>query len=583
MSTTSVGRMPTGIVGLDEVLGGGLPLGITALVVGSPGTGKTILATQVLAAGVQLEEPGVLVTFEESSARTLASAQEFGWLAADEGATSLLSVMDGRDVRTAFRNGNFDLVGLLSAVGHRCDILGARRLAFDGLDVLLDLIDDPGVMRREVYRLSDWLSERKLTTIVTAKLQAGEEELAGRYSFLSFLADCVIVLRHHVVDRTASRSLRVVKCRGAAHSSNELPMVLSATGMRVVAPAVAVEQQIFAERISSGVARLDTMLDGGYLRGTCTLVSGAPGTSKTTLAGAFVEAACARGERALFVSFDEAADAIAANLGSVNIRLEPYVQSGLLRMLSIPVGGSVPEVHAMRIENAIDSQRPTCLAIDPISALVNTGGNRSDASTMDAVLSILYRTRRTGISVLLTSLVDGVSSEENSIIGVSATADTWIHVSYVASGGERNRALTIVKSRGTGHSNQVRELVLSKEGVSLVDVYTANGAVLMGTLRLQKEAHEQAALVRSGQALEAERIKLVAELSRTRAQLVSLRGEEERQKAELASLAATEEAEVAQKATDLEALRLIRGADDLPLEFGRRGSDARDSTIGEGT
>ncbi len=387
--------------------------------------------------------------------------------------------MDGREVRTAFRSGSFDLVGLLSAVEHRCRRIKARRIAFDGLDVLLDMIDDPAVMRREVYRLSDWLSEHALTAIITAKRQPDDEALPSRYAFLPFLTDCVVVLQHRVVGRTAMRGLRILKCRGVAHSSNEMPLVLSSSGLEIVAPRTTeMEHRIFSERISSGVARLDTMLDGGYLRGTCTLVSGAPGTSKTSLAGAFAEAACDRGERTLFVSFDEAGEAIVRNLASVNIRLGRFVRSGLLRIFSVPASGTTPEAHTLRIGSLLDEHEARCLVVDPVSALIHAGASEF---AYDAVLGLLDLAKRRGVTVLLTSLLDSSDpTEEGTAIGISTVADTWMRLSYVAAAGERNRALTIVKSRGTGHSNQVRELILSSHGLSLVDVYTAGGAVLDG-------------------------------------------------------------------------------------------------------
>ena len=230
--TPALERMRTGISGLDEALGGGLPRGRTTLVVGSTGAGKTIFAVQTLAQGVRLGEPGVLLTFEESPKDILANMAAFAWAPSGRAATRL-SIMDGREVRTAFRNGSFDLVGLLSAVEHRCRRMKARRIAFDGLDVLLDMIDDPAVMRREVYRLSDWLSEQALTAIITAKRQPDDEALPSRYAFLPFLTDCVIVLQHRVVGRTAMRELRILKCRGVAHSSNEMPMLLSSSGLEV--------------------------------------------------------------------------------------------------------------------------------------------------------------------------------------------------------------------------------------------------------------------------------------------------------------------------------------------------------------
>jgi len=561
-------RMRTGIAGLDEALGGGVPRGRTTLVVGGTGVGKTIFAVQTLAQGVRLGEAGVLLTFEESPKDILANMAAFTWAPSGR-ARARLSVMDGREVRTAFRNGSFDLVGLLSALEHRCRRVKARRIAFDGLDVLLDMIDDPAVMRQEVYRLSDWLSEHALTAIITAKRQPDDEALTSRYAFLPFLTDCVVVLQRQVVGRTAIRGLRILKCRGVAHSSNEMPMLLSSSGLEIVAPRTAeMEHRVFSERISSGVARLDTMLDGGYLRGTCTLVSGAPGTAKTSIAGAFAEAACDRGERTLFVSFDEAGEAFVRDLASVNIRLGRFVRSGLLRVLEVPASGVTPEAHTFRISSLLEEHGARCLVVDPVSALTDAGAGEFAG---DAVLRLLDLAKRRGVSVLLTTLLDGSDpAGEDTAIGISTIADTWMRLSYVAAAGERNRALAIIKSRGTGHSNQVRELILSRHGLSLVDVYTAGGAVLMGTLRREKEEQERAEQTRVARAERARHDEIASAISETQTRIASLRADVERKKAELRLLNQSFEAGAARDAANLAVLRKLRRADLAPKEARRR-------------
>jgi len=386
--------------------------------------------------------------------------------------------------------------------------------------------------------------------------------LPSRYAFLPFLTDCVIVLQHRVVGRTAMRGLQILKCRGVAHSSNELALVLSSSGLEIDAPRTQeMEHRISSERISSGVARLDTMLDGGYLRGTCTLVSGAPGTSKTSLAGAFAEAACDRGERTIFVSFDEAGEAIVRNLASVHIRLARFVRSGLLRIFSVPARGTTPQAHALRIGSLLDQHEARCLVVDPVSALIHTGASEF---ARDAVLGLLDLAKCRGVTVLLTSLVDGSNPSEGTAIGISTVADTWMRLSYVATAGERNRALTIVKSRGTGHSNQVRELVLSSQGLSLVDVYTAGGAVLMGTLRRQKEEQERAEQTRVARAERAQHDEIVSAIAETQTRIASLRTDVERKKAELRLLKESSRAGATVGAANLATLRRLRGADVAP-------------------
>jgi len=563
MSRAELERMRTGISGLDEALGGGLPRGRTTLVVGSTGAGKTIFGLQALAKGAALGEAGVLVTFEESPQDLLVNMAGFTWAPTGR-AGKRLSILDGREVRTAFRNGSFDLVGLLAAVEHRCRRTRARRIVFDGLDVLLDMIDDPVVMRQEVYRLYEWLVGHGLTAIITAKRETDDDALPSRFAFLPFLTDCVLVLEHRVVERTAMRQLRILKCRGVSHSSNEMPLVLSSSGIEIDAPRTTeMQHRVFSERISSGVARLDTMLDGGYLRGTCTLVSGAPGTSKTSLAGAFAEAACGRGERTLLVSFEEAGDAIVRNLASVNIRLARYVRSGRLRMFSVPASGRTPEAHTLRIGSLLDEHEARCLVVDPVSALIHAG---APEFAFDALLGLLDLAKRRGVTVLLTAtLLDGSNpTQENSAVGLSSIADTWMHLSYMAAAGERNRALTIVKSRGTGHSNQVRELVLSGQGLSLVDVYTAGGAVLMGTMRRQKEEQERAEHTRVARVEQIRHDEITSAIAESQSRVTSLRGDVDRKKAELRLLKENTKAGAAVGAGNLAVLRRLRGADLVP-------------------
>jgi circadian clock protein KaiC len=347
-------------------------------------------------------------------------------------------------------------------------------------------------------------------------------------------------------------------------------MVLSSSGIEISAlRTTEMRHRVFSERVSTGVARLDTMLDGGYLRGTCTLVSGAPGTSKTTLAGAFAEAACERGERALFVSFEEAGDAIARNLASVDIRLGRHQRSGLLRFFSVPASGTTPWAHTLRMGALLDEHAARCLVVDPVTALLQTGASES---AVDSLLSLLDVAKRQGVTVLLTaSPIEGSDpADENSAIGLSSFADTWIHLSYVAAAGERNRALSIVKSRGTGHSNQVRELILSSAGLTLVDVYTSGGAVLMGALRRQKEEQDRAEQARAARAEQTQRDEIASAIAETQARIAGLRADLEHKRTEGHLLKERSKAGMARGAANLAVLRTMRGADAAPKRAVKR-------------
>lgn len=487
--------------GLDALTDGGLPRGRTTLIVGGVGCGKTILALQVLVEGARrAHEPGIFVAFEERSREIVKDAGGFGWdlprLQKDR-----LFFLDAHLDSSTVHGGPFDLAGLLAGLSAQARRMGACRIVFDGIDMLLAQLNDPAAERLELHRLHEWLYESGLSGIITAKTERGDSMLSPRYGFLQYLADCVVLLQHRLVNTVASRHLQILKYRGGNASCNEFPMVLSGRGVEVAGYAAdSLEHEVSTERVSTGVPDLDAMLEGGYFRGTRILISGASGTAKSTLAGAFADAACRRRENTLFVSFDEGSAQIVRNLGSVGIRLDRHLESGRLRMHSAPARAHTVEQHLLQIRSLLESHRSRCLVIDPTSALTSAEGEAEARGNVERFVALA---RSLNITTVMTSIAEGFDDpRESTSAGVSTLVDTWIHLSYVIQGGERNRALTIVKSRGMGHSNQVRELLLAKRGLSLTDVYTAGGAVLMGTLRWEREEQERNARLKEGQAFE---------------------------------------------------------------------------------
>lgn len=476
--------------------GGGLPTGRVTLVEGGPGAGKTLLALQSLVNGAQqYDEPGIFVAFEESASRIKANAATFGWNL-DSLQRKKLFFLDAKPTPDLVQAGAFDLGGMLAAIDAKARQIRAKRIVFDALDVVLTLLNDPEAERREVYRLHEWLVDRGLTAVITAKAVAGG--LSAPANQLQFMVDCAMALSHDEVEGVSQRGLRILKYRGSAFSENRSPLVIGPQGVEVAGlrRLAGDYQAVASERVSSGVARLDTMLDGGYHRGASVLITGAPGTAKTTLCGAFLEAACRRGERAMLVSFDSAAGEIVRNLASVNIRLERYRRRGLLRVASARAGAGSAEVHFSDIKRMAMAQGARCLVVDPLSALSKQGNELTAPGMVERVTDWA---KAHGITLMCSSLLDGpLPDAERSPLQISTIADTWIHLNYLVNGGERNRALTIIKSRGTAHSNQVRELVLDRTGVTLADVFTEGGAVLMGALRWQKEQEALAARQREG-------------------------------------------------------------------------------------
>jgi circadian clock protein KaiC len=548
----------TGIQGFDEISGGGLPKGRTSLVMGGAGCGKTVFALQTLVNGARDEkQAGILVAFEESATHIVANAATFGWnlpaLTKDR-----LFFLDARLSPEIVKAGEFDLVGMLSLLTAKAKAIHATRIVFDGIDVLLGLLDNPVLEAREMYRLRDWMLNSGLTAILTQKTGLADHD--QRYQFLQFMVDCVVVLRHQVVDGSAFRHLRIVKYRGSGFAGDEFPVALAGDGMQLITRGPSeLKYAVTDERVSSGLPRLDHMLRGGYHRGSNVLLSGAPGTAKSTLSGLFAAAACARGERTLYVSFDEGADQIVRNLRSVGIHLASHVKSGVLAMYSTRTRGPNVEDQFAALRARVLAHRTRCLIIDPLSALST---KLSHLASADAAQQFLDFLKVHGITVLNTSLMDGLSTDEATATGISTIADTWIHLSYVVQDGERNRALTIVKSRGTGHSNQVRELTLSNDGVTLTDVFVAQGKVLMGVARWEWEQEELAGQQRSRVAAELKRLQLQLAQAEAAARLEVVRTEMAARSAEIALLAEATGSATKLLKTDRAMVRKMRHGDD---------------------
>ena len=555
-------KAPTGIAGFDEITGGGLPQGRTTLLVGGPGSGKTLFALQFLVNGAQAcKEPGIFVAFEESSARIVANARSFGWKLAELRRTTLF-FLDAQPPPDQVTAGNFDLGGMLAALRAQAADMGARRIVFDALDILLALLPDAAARRREIHALHEWLLAQGLTGLITAKADAaggiGQEPFAA----MQYMVDCAVILNHGVVQGVSQRSLRVQKYRGSGFDENEAPFLIGGDGLEV--PVVHTPERlnfkVTSERVSSGVKRLDTMLGGGYYRGASVLVTGFSGTAKTTLGGAFTEAACRRGERTLFVSFDSDYNEVIRNLASVGIRLDRYVKSDCLRMVSARTIAGSAETYVVRVKALAREHRARCLVIDPVSTWSLSGNDPTARTVADR---LIHWAKASGTTLLCTSLFDEMSSqtESGSPLPVSSLVDTWIHLNYLLQAGERNRGLSILKSRGTAHSNQVRELILSDAGVTLADAYTAGGEVLMGALRWQKERTESIANEGAEVAARLKRVRLDAEAAEIEVRMKSLQVELAAKQAELALLVRTLRSREGALSRDRTRMEESRGAD----------------------
>jgi circadian clock protein KaiC len=554
----------TGISGFDEITGGGVPRGRTTLLVGGPGSGKTLFALQFLVHGAQdCKEPGIFVAFEESSNRIVANAEGFRWKLAQLRRKKLF-FMDAQPMPDLVQSGDFDLGGMLAALEVRIKEMGARRIVFDALDVVLALLPDPAAKRREIYRLHQWLLTRELTGIITAKADGDETSSISQqpFGFMQFMVDCSVILDHTVVLGVSQRNLRVQKYRGSSFDENESPFLIGASGLEVDATRTPgrLNAKASNERVSSGVKRLDTMLGGGYYRGASVLITGFPGTAKTTLGGAFAEAACRRGERTLFVSFDSDSNEVIRDLASVGIQLGRHLKNGRLRLASARTIIGSAETYLVRIKTLATEHCARCLVIDPMSTWSKSG---NDSNAHSVAERLTDWSKANGITLLCTSLLDEMSSQTQggSSLQISSLADTWIHLNYLMQAGERNRGVSIIKSRGTAHSNQVRELILSDKGVTLADTYTAGGEVLMGTMRWEKESAERAANEVTQVAGKLKRVRLDAEEAELEVRVKSLQVELEAKQVEKALLAVTTASREGELSRGRTRMQELRGAD----------------------
>ena len=555
----------TGIEGFDEITDGGLPRGRTTVLSGGPGSGKTIFALQFLVQGAQdYKEPGIFVAFEETVDRLAANAAGFGWNLPDLQRNKKLFFIDAQPTPDLIQSGTFDLGGMLAILGAKSKELKVRRIVFDAIDVLLALLPDEAARRREIYRLHEWLLTSGLTGLITAK--AGGDDLhslgAQPFGFMQFMVDCAVVLNHRVELGVSQRNLRVQKYRGSTFDENESPFVIGKNGFDVAIARILgrTEAAVLNERITSGVKRLDTMLGGGYYRGASVLITGVPGTAKTTLSGAFAEAACRRGERTMFVGFDSDGSEVIRNLSSVGIRLERYRKSGLLGMISARTITGSAETLLVRIKALAKEHRARCLVIDPVSTLSKAG---NEMTAHGVVERLIDWSKASGITLVCTSLLDEMSGQRDggSPLQISTLADTWIHLNYLVQAGERNRGLSIIKSRGMSHSNQVRELILSDDGVTLSDIYTAGGEVLMGTLRWERESAERVASEVAEVEAKLKRVSLDAEEAVLEVRAKSLQTELLAKQVEKTLLARTTQSRKGELSRGRIRMRELRGAD----------------------
>ena len=483
-------KCPTGIRGLDEITKGGLPRGRSTLICGSAGSGKTLFAMEFLMRGaMDYGEPGVFMTFEETPEDLAKNFISLGFDLPDMVSRGLIATDHVYIARSEIEEtGEYDLEGLFIRLGNAIDSIGAKRVVLDTIEALFSGLSNAAILRAELRRLFHWLKERGVTAIVTG--ESGDKTLT-RYGLEEYVADCVILLDFRIEEQIATRRLRIVKYRGSSHGSDEYPFLIDDRGVSILPiSSLGLDYPVSTERISTGVPKLDSMLDGkGFYRGSTILVSGTAGTGKTSLSATFADAACLRGERCLYFAFEESPRQIIRNMGSIGIDLGRWVKKGLLKFHSARPTLYGLEMHLVTFHKAIEEFKPRVFIVDPISNLIAAG-------TASAVKSILTRLidylKMNEITTFLTDLTHFGGSLERTSEEISSLIDTWLLLRDIELRGERNRGLYILKSRGMAHSNQIQEFLLTNQGIDLIDIYTGSGEALTGSARAVQEAEEKA-------------------------------------------------------------------------------------------
>ncbi len=530
-SATILQKSPTGISGLDEITRGGLPLGRPTLLCGSAGCGKTLMSIEFIVRGaLEFNEPGVFMAFEEKADELATNVASLGFdlntLVADKKIRIDHVHIERSEIE---ETGEYDLDGLFIRLGYAIDSIGAKRVVLDTIENLFSGLTNQNILRAELRRLFGWLKEKGVTAIITG--ERGENSLT-RQGLEEYVSDCVILLDHRISNQISTRLLRIVKYRGSMHGTNEYPFLIDEDGISVLPiTSLALDMEVSTKRITSGIDSLDKMLGGdGFYEGSSILVSGTAGTGKTSLAASFVDANCRNGKRCLYFGFEESPSQIQRNMRSIGLDLSAHVESGLLEFHSSRPTLFGLEMHLVAIHKRIKKFQPDIVVLDPITNLI-TVGSVSEVKAM--LIRLVDFLQNEGITVLFTALALNNTINEQTDEGISSLVDSWLLIRDIEFNGERNRGMYVMKSRGIGHSNQVREFIITAAGLDLVDVYLGPEGVLTGSAREAHIVKEETGLALQGYAVSRKDREILRKRRMLESQIANLRTEFESVEEEL--------------------------------------------------
>ncbi len=551
-------KTPSGINGLDEILEGGLPQGRPTLVCGNAGCGKTLMAMEFLVRGAtEYNEPGIFMSFEESEKDLIQNVALLGF--------DVQQLIDEKKILIDFvyfekneieETGEYDLEPLFIRLGNAIDTIGAKRVALDTIESLFSGLSNETILRAELRRLFRWLKNRGVTSIITG--ESGADKTLTRHGLEEYVSDCVIFLDHRIVDQISTRRMRVVKYRGSVHGTNEYPFLIDEQGITVFpVTSLKLDHPVSNERLPTGMERLDAMLEGkGYYKGSSILVSGNPGTGKTSIAASFADATCRKGQKCMYFAFEESPNQIIRNMQSIGVNLQPWVDKGLLRFHASRPSLFGLEAHLALMFKMIRDFQPDVVVVDPISSLITISDQANVRSMFTRLIDSLKGQQKTS---LMTALTHGSNTEETEV-GISSIMDTWILLQDIESNGERNRGLYVLKSRGMAHSNQIREFLITDRGLSLTDPYVGTAGVKTGSARYIQESLDLADAKKREDEIARQKLKLETRRKMIEAQIAALQAEYDMEKDEFDRFDEQEQQLNRTRKTEQNHLGSLRGA-----------------------